>query len=123
PAAEQEAREVAGDRTRPDDADEREHVDLPLAGHDPAEQHRRLARGDQADERTGLEERERADEEIGPRAEGLADRDQRLLEVRQLDDARAVHGDDDDGDRTADEQRRLELAPAPDEEGRERRGG
>ena len=89
-APEEVARAVAGDGARPHDRDQRDDVDLALAGDDAAEHHRRLARRDQADERAGLQERQDADEQVGPGAERLPDVDQQLVEVRQLDDAAAV---------------------------------
>ena len=72
---------------------------------------------DEADEGAGLEEGQRADEQVGPVPEPLADVDQQLLEVRELDDAEAVdeRGHGDEG--AAGEQRGLQPAPAPDEEG------
>ena len=44
PAAERVRRHVAGDRARPHDRDQQEHVDLALAGDEAAEEDRRLAR-------------------------------------------------------------------------------
>ena len=73
PPAQVVAREVARDRAGPDDRDQRDDVDPPLAGDDAADEDRELARRDEADERAGLEERQRADEQVRPLAEALAD--------------------------------------------------
>ena len=123
PAAEHEAREVAGDGARPDDRDQRDEADLPLAGDDAADDDRRLAGDEQTDERAGLTEREHGDEQVGPGPEGLADVLEDLVEVRQLDHAGAVDRGGDGGDQAADDERRLELVAAPDHDEREHRGG
>ena len=68
PAPERVGGHVAEHRAGPDDRDQHEQVDLPLAGDEAADQHRGLARRDQPDERAGLEEREHADEQVGPAA-------------------------------------------------------
>ena len=57
---------------RPHDRDQRQQRDLALAGDQPADDHRGLARRDEPEERARLEERERADDEVGPLAERLA---------------------------------------------------
>ena len=122
PAAEHVARHVAGHRRGPHDRQQRDDVDLPLSGDDAAEQDRGLPRRDEADEGAGLEEGHHADEHVGVRAERLADVLDRLLEVRRLDDARAV--DDQAGDQQDEDDARLvrEPAEADRQESRDSRG-
>ena len=86
-ASQREAGEVAGYGARPDDRDQRDHVDLALAGDDAAEQDRRLPRRHQPDEGAGLQEREPTDEQVGELAEVRADRQQDVLEAGRVDDA------------------------------------
>ena len=119
PATEVVARQVARDRRDPHQRDQGDDVDLALAGHDAAEDHDGLPRGDEPDERPRLQERRGGDDRVGPGAEGVARVLQQLLDVGQLDEAGPVDRQADDGDDPADEQRRLELAPAQQEEQRQ----
>jgi hypothetical protein len=89
-AAEQVGHEIAGDRRDPYDRDQHDHVDLALAGDEPAEQDRGLAGGDQADERARLEEGRDTDEQVGPRPERLAEVANGVLDVGQLEQPEAV---------------------------------
>ena len=76
--------QVARHRARPDDADQHQERDLPLAGDHAADDHGRLPRRHEADERAGLEEREDADHDVGPGTERAPDVEEQLLEVGQL---------------------------------------
>ena len=110
-----------GHRAGPHDRDQHEQRDLALAGDEPADDHRRLARRDQADERAGLQEREHADGEIGPLAERLAGVLDQLLHVRQLDHAEPDQRRADRRQPAEDQHRAAVLAAAEDEVEGERR--
>ena len=83
PAADVEARGVAEHGAGPDEADQRQQLDLALPGDHAAGDHDRLARRHQPDERARLEEGHHADERVGPRAERLGDVLDHLLRVGQ----------------------------------------
>ena len=122
PAADEEARGVAEDRAEPDQPDQRNQLDLALAGDHAAGDHHGLARRHQADERAGLEEGQHAHEHVGPRAERLGDVADHLLRVGQ----RGEHAARVDRRRRAPApaasslRSPLRLAATPDDERRDR---
>ena len=112
PAADVEARGVAEHRAGPDDRDQRDQLDLALAGDHPTRHHDRLARRDESHERPRFEEGGHTDEGVGPRAERIGDVLDDLLRVRQRRqdptgiDRQGEHGED--AERLA-----LEAQPPP----------
>ena len=122
PAAEHVGGEVAGDGAGPDDRDQDGERDHALARDEAADDDRRLARRDQPDERAGLEEGHDADRQVGPLAERLAGLLDQVLDVRELDHARADQARADRGERADDERHAAVVAAADDQVERERDG-
>ena len=122
--ADVEAGGVAEHCAGPDEADQRQQLDLALTRDHARRYHDRLAGRHQSDERARLEEGGGGDQRVGPRPQRLGDVLDHLLRIGQCRehaarvDAERQH--DGDAERPALE---AQLAPAPDDVCRHQQGG